>query len=171
MQLDEALAMAALGGASKGALLVCEFCDTRGPDQLYRKYGVYRIGDELVYRLINFDLSWIVKSPSHVTSATLAEEANFVQTRPFHDEIWSAFETARIDFGGIDFSLQDGRMRGWEINTNPGLLHAPTKYRPGHWPNLNSSLSASAVAIEKLLVHSSESIPLKLTSGALPASA
>jgi hypothetical protein len=32
------------------------------------------------------------------------------------------FELARIEFGRIDYSMKDGRIQVWEINTNPASL-------------------------------------------------
>ena len=43
----------------------------------------------------------------------------FLETNPHESWIRTIFSDAGIDYGRIDYSLQDGRPRVWEINTNP----------------------------------------------------
>ena len=56
--------------------------------------------------------------------AQIRAEARYVAENPHADEIRKIFEIARIDYGRIDYSLKNGQIRVWEINTNP-VIAAP----------------------------------------------
>ena len=42
----------------------------------------------------------------------------------------------RSRYGRIDYGLLDGRLQVWEINTNPGVMLPPDKYKREQLPNL-----------------------------------
>ena len=43
--------------------LIVEFVDTRGRDNLYRKYGAFRVGDRVLPRHVFHNDAWMVKMP------------------------------------------------------------------------------------------------------------
>ena len=47
---------------------------------------------------------------------------NFVRTKAARQRCKLLFDLARIDYGRIDYSVVDGRIQVWEINTNPMIL-------------------------------------------------
>ncbi|MFI5426708.1 hypothetical protein [Aeromicrobium sp. UC242_57] len=59
-----------------------------------------------------------------------AEELEFIENFPHHDDVAEAFELAGLDYGRIDYGIVDGRMQVWEINTNPIVLHRPHMIEP-----------------------------------------
>lgn len=89
-------------------------------DGFFRKYGAFRIGNHIVPQHILRSKDWMVKSNrAPVSKAFVEEELAFVQNNPFHDELMKIFEIANIQFGRVDFTITDGRIAVFEINTNP----------------------------------------------------
>jgi hypothetical protein len=63
---------------------------------------------------------WSVKHKDpNLEKQQLAEEALFFQHFPHRKEILEVFHLAEIEHGRIDYSLHEGQMQVWEINTNP----------------------------------------------------
>ncbi len=112
-------------GCDRDDLLVIEFVDTRAPDGLYRKYGSFLVEGEVFAGHVLASESWTVKHLDIVNEAIIDESIEFLRNNAFADEVRAVFSLARIDFGRIDFSVVDGRMHVWEINTNP-RLYAPS---------------------------------------------
>jgi len=121
-ELDVALDAARARGRDLTRRLVVEFCETRGADGIYRKYGAFRVGSELVYRHLLFRDSWVVKLPSHdPTQQQFDEEMRFLRDKPHRDALMRAFDIAGLEYGRIDFGIDDGRIAVWEINSNPTI--------------------------------------------------
>lgn len=106
-------------GASPDEVLITEFCDTRGPDGLYRKYAAFLVGDRLVPRHVFFRDDWMVKSTARVDEALLREERAYMRDNPHADALRAIFVAARIEYGRVDYAVLDGAVQVWEINTNP----------------------------------------------------
>ena len=51
----------------------------------------------------------------------LEQEKEYVHADPHHDLLSRIFTLGRIDFGRIDYSMENGNIRVWEINTNPTI--------------------------------------------------
>ena len=58
------------------------------------------------------------------TEGLLAEEREFIQTDPYHDQLLEIFELARMDYGRMDYGILDGKVQVWEINPNPHITVA-----------------------------------------------
>lgn len=98
------------------------WCDARGADGMFRKYGTICIGERLVPIHLQINGDWVVKfSGSRLTAAHVAEELAFVQDRAHHDVLRRAFAIARIEYGRIDYGIVDGRIEIFEINTHPTM--------------------------------------------------
>lgn len=108
-------------------LLVVEFLDTSDGDGTFRKCSAMRIGPALLSRHLLFGGDWVVKKPGMLDAARLREEQEFLDTFPHREQVHAAFEIARIDYGRIDYSVLDGRVQVWEINTNPVLIPHPRR--------------------------------------------
>jgi len=107
-------------------LLIVEFCDTAGPDSVYRKYTAFVAGDRLFQRFVFFSDDWQVKEPRGGTVAEtfseaemLREEREFLDDDRFVPLLREVAREAAVGFGRIDFGIKDGRPQIWEINTNP----------------------------------------------------
>ena len=122
--LDRALIDLAARGISAQKLLVVEFCDTSGPDGLFRKYSAMRIGDTIIPRHFHAGPSWIAKSRSNagnVDEALVREELDYLHNAPHARWLRDVFDEARIEYGRIDYGVYKGEPQAWEINTNPTL--------------------------------------------------
>lgn len=123
------------GGVSPRDLMVVEYEDVRDGDGLWRKYAYWNFGGRLMPRHLVFDSHWVVKAPTRatgrkVTVAQVAEELEFLQSRDHDEMVRRAFELARVDYGRIDYSIEDGRMVVWEVNTNPIPMTSPGQVLP-----------------------------------------
>ncbi|MEX1109393.1 MAG: hypothetical protein WEC00_10805 [Dongiaceae bacterium] len=133
--LDAALDDLVRRGFPLSLLLITEFCETRSADGLYRKYGVYVIGDRIVPRHVYFSSEWCVKDfrtgigPDTPESELFAEELAYLHGNPHEAELRKIFELSGIRYGRMDYGMRDGRIECWEINTNP--LHMSRDVPPG----------------------------------------
>jgi len=125
------LALANLSGQRplKGRIWI-EYRAAPDPDGHFRKYGAFRIGDHIMPYHMQVADGWIVKrSTRELQDANDAEELAFIRTDPHAAEVRRAFEIAEIDFGRADYTVVDGKVRIYEINTNPSLPKQPQQAR------------------------------------------
>lgn len=135
-QLDDAIEAALADGRDRDRLLITEFLET-SRDGIYRKYSALNIGGRIIAHHIFFSRNWIVRAENLLpfTREMIAEEAEFQQSNPHLDAVAEAFSIAQIDFGRIDYAVDNGRVQVWEINTNPVLLQPKSYYAPMQMPN------------------------------------
>jgi hypothetical protein len=120
--LSNALGELGAGGTKRHDLLVVEFCDTKDENGLYRKYAAYKVGDVVLPRSVECATEWMVKWHGRIFDRERAEdEIRYCETNPHGEWIAAMFRMANIDYGRIDYSVQNGTPRLWEINTNPTL--------------------------------------------------
>jgi hypothetical protein len=124
--LARAIGTAIARGHPPDRLLIVEFCDVRDSDGLVRKYGAFYIDGTVVSRHLIITSDWVAKvsdvektAPLMPVEDQVREEARYVAENPHADRIREIFALARIDYGRIDYSIKDGRILVWEINTNP----------------------------------------------------
>jgi hypothetical protein len=127
-ELRQALWVQRLRRVDMKNMLAIEFCDTADETGLYRKYASYVMGDRVIPRHLFFSNKWVQKYPDRLSAAQAAEQMAYLQTNPHCEQLQEIFRTARIDYGRIDYSLLDGRIQVWEINTNPTIIHSRSKY-------------------------------------------
>lgn len=129
--LTQALDARRAAGELREGTLIVEFCDTADEQGLIRKYGVLRVGDRLIPRHVFISRKWMIKSSPDSDGVSREEmariELDYIERNPHADELMKRFDLAGIDYGRIDFSLKDGRIQVWEINTDP------TVFLPGHF--------------------------------------
>jgi len=104
-------------------IVAIEHCDTRDGHGIYRKYGAFVVGERVVPRHLFFSLRWHVKDADLVLPAMLAEESAYIDGNPHATALRDIFRLAGIAYGRVDYTVQDGRLQVWEINTNPVLAH------------------------------------------------
>ncbi len=102
--------------------VVVEFCDASDASGIVRKYGAFRVAGRIIARQIHFSRHWVVREPDIRTPETAREELEYVETNPHAEQLREIFALARIDYGRVDYSVVDGRIQVWEINTNPMIL-------------------------------------------------
>lgn len=105
-------------------LIAVEYCHTADADGMFRKYSVLKIGRRIVPRHIIHSRGWVEKLPDLMAEPLLQEEMEYLHANPHAEAIRPIFRLAGIDYGRIDYSLLDGRIVVWEINTNPSMTPA-----------------------------------------------
>ena len=131
-QLRRAIARLFADGVPRDQLIIVEYCDTRGADGLFRKYGVGRFGPDLMTFHLQIGTEWASKAGGRVrTDDVVAEEMAYIDASPHLEMARTLFDMARIDYGRIDFGLRDGRPQVWEINSNP-TLYGMQRIGAGH---------------------------------------
>jgi hypothetical protein len=136
-ELSAALEKLRCGPIKYTDLMIAEYVHTADENKVFRKYSALRIGTRLIPRHILFSADWVEKYSDVVTDDNVKEECDFLELLPHREDIWRIFERANIDYGRIDYSLQNGKLICWEINTNPGILPSPEQCDPrrlaGQW--------------------------------------
>lgn len=121
--LAQAIAEWKAQGSPGHTPIITEFIDTRDAQGRYQKYGAFRIGDTIVPAHIQTSDHWMVKaSSSEPTEELIAQEWEYIQTNPHQAELMNIFKMAHVDYGRIDYTLVEGRIQVFEINSNPTLL-------------------------------------------------
>ena len=117
-------------GDESREVVAVEFIDTADSEGLYRKYSAFRVGDQIVPRHVFFSREWMQKQADLTDPAYLEEERAYVETNPHRGAVLDVFELARIEYGRVDYSILDGRLQVWEINTNPSLAGPISDQKP-----------------------------------------
>lgn len=114
-------------------LLLVEHLDCASPEGIHRKYGVLRLGERYLPMHMIVSRNWVTKDSELDlwNEALLAEEIFFLENNPHREEVHDLFERAGIDYGRMDYSVVNGRVQVFEINTHPSLFSPGTQlYRP-----------------------------------------
>lgn len=111
-------------------LVVAEYCDTRDSAGRYTKFSVMRVGDAFVPRHAFSSEHWMLKSADIVDEESITKEHEFLHRFPQRVAVEEIFTLAKIDFGRIDFGMQNDEIRVWEINTNPTFMPAKKGLHP-----------------------------------------
>lgn len=129
-ELEEAVQKLRKAGKLTGCPIVTEFIPVQDQRGYYRKYGAFRIGDEIIAGHLLADKHWMLKGGNlgEVHDWIFEEDYDYVYTNPHVEQLKPIFELAGIDYGRIDYGLYQGRIQVFEINTNPVLL------RPRYYP-------------------------------------
>ena len=133
-ELDQSLSKFIRENRRLSNYLVVEFCDTVDMNGLYRKYGAFIVGDQIIPRHLIFSRHWVVKFPGILNAKLQREEKDYLDSNPHEQELRAIFRAARIDYGRIDYALYEDSLQIWEINTNPVVMMIPEQYQPGHLP-------------------------------------
>lgn len=133
--IDANLRTAMCFGHEPRNLLVVEYLNAADATGLFHKYAVFRVGKQIIPRNMIFGRKWVLKFPDMLDGDKVPREREFLETNPHEAIVRETFETARIEYGRCDYSVINGRVQVWEINTNPILIRAPEEYRPAELPN------------------------------------
>jgi len=130
IELEQRLATLDSRTAMAEDLVVVEYCDTRNADGRYVKYSAMRVGKGVLPRHAMTSAHWMIKTPDIVDTAALKTEHDFLHGFSQRQAIENIFLLGKLDFGRIDFGLQEGEIRVWEINTNPTFMPAKKGLHP-----------------------------------------
>ena len=141
-------------GQSREDKLIIEFCDTADAQGIYRKYSAFVVGTHVIPAHVFFSRNWLANrlSADEYSPEMLAEERCYMNENPHADALLTCARRAHIEFGRIDYSMLNGALQVWEINTNPQLplplhRHAPT---PEQVPLLDTSMQQLTAALSSV---------------------
>jgi hypothetical protein len=146
----------------KDKLLAVEYLSYRRADDVFVKYSMMRIGDAVVPRHALFSQKWVLKDPDMVDDRLMLEEDLFVRESPHRLAVMDIFQRAGIDYGRIDYTLANGRIQVFEINTNPIVLHGIPKLATRRWQSQASSAQQMNEAFSKVAIGLPEANPDRL---------
>jgi hypothetical protein len=133
-------------------VLIAEFANTADEKGIYRKYGAFVVGDRVFPKNINCSRNWVTKTSCLFDPELLEEERDYVLSDPHHDLLKKIFSAGRIDFGRIDYSVLNGNIRVWEINTNPTITVGSQDGRFGERGEIYDLVeSRMCLALDRLL--------------------
>lgn len=162
-QLDGAITQQIMAGIELEEIMAVEYCETADEHGLYRKYSAFRIGDIILPRHMIASENWLLKRPDLLDNEFLDEDREYVDTNPHQEQLRHIFETARIDYGRIDYSLLDGEIQVWEINTNPIVMARPDRYRAPMLPLQERYAPMMQQALETLAPQNCQRRPLDVS--------
>lgn len=161
--LDDAVEELIARGKCREDWIIEEFCDTRDQQGYYRKYGAFCVGGKIIPRHLQSSTEWVVKRNSRdVRADTAALEREYLETNPHEAQLKKIFALANIDYGRMDYTLQDGRIRVFEINTNPAILTigpSPDPLRAGVKERFAEQLLPALAALDSC--SSRDTVPIR----------
>lgn len=114
--------------ADASDLIVIQFRNAPNDNGFYEKYGAFRIGDTIYGQHVFQNKSWWVKENDGWTEAQIASSRAYIADNPHAARLMPYFDTAGIEYGRIDYCINDGAIVVFEINTNPVVnTRPPTK--------------------------------------------
>jgi hypothetical protein len=150
-EVDNAITSVIFRGHDPEQVLVVELCDVSGGTGIYHKYSAFRVAERIVPRHILYGKEWMLKvSKRAIDEQAIASEREYVQNNPHEGQLREIFETARIEYGRIDYGVLNGKVQTWEINTNPGLAGDPEIYDPKHMPTQQLFLKMMTESLEAI---------------------
>ena len=120
-------AIAGLPSAGITSPIIVEFGAKPYSDGFYRKYGAFRVGERIYAQHCFVSPNWFIKLGDELSSGHFDEHLDYLRSNPHTDELRKLFDAANVDYGRIDYTLFDGRIQVFEINTNPAVLGQPPK--------------------------------------------
>lgn len=149
-ELERWIGRAIIGGCPPENLLIAEFFDTADADGVYRKYGTFIIGGEVIPRHIWFGRHWEQNEAELIEDRFVKEERDFTRSIPHEAAIRKAFSLAALDYGRADYAFADGSVEVWEINTNPVPVTLPKRIQPERLAVLADGIEGIRKAFEAL---------------------
>lgn len=132
--IDTSTVQLLLSGFRLKELLAVEYCDTKSKEGIYRKFAAFKIGKNIIPRHVIFSRNWVLKAPDIISKEFMKEEKYFLENNPHEDSLREIFSIANIDYGRIDYSILDGKLQVWEINTNPIVMKFKNNYNQNQIP-------------------------------------
>jgi len=130
-ELSRAIVRSRIRGHDLRKLLIVEFVDTRDADGRYMKYGAFIVGRTIIGRHVHRSDDWVVKYLSNdQTPQHSKAELAYVNDCPHEPELHNLFDIGSIEYGRIDYSVLNGSIVTWEINTNPVIISDVSRARP-----------------------------------------
>lgn len=120
-QLEAEIEYLISSGKTIESRIIVEFNTEQDTDHYYKKYSAYNISGKILPRHLIFSNQWHVKDPDVVCENTINQSKEYMRENPHAEEIMKIFSIANIDYGRIDYSIVEGELQTYEINTNPRI--------------------------------------------------
>ncbi len=130
----KALIEVLIRGHDPEQLIVVEYEDMPTSEGYYKKYSSFCFYDRIVPAHIVYSENWVAKVGSPQTETQMEEVDDYLSNNPHEKELKEIFSLSGVSYGRIDYSIKDGRIQTWEINTNPQLMQARSKYQKNMIP-------------------------------------
>ena len=116
--------VAAIDGlATRGALrdnhIVTEFCGAPDDTGAYVKYGCFRVGDRIMPQNRLVGRQWCVKKFEYFDETVIARDLAYIKSTEHNEAVRRVFDIAEVEYGRVDYSIVNGRLEFYELNTNP----------------------------------------------------
>ena len=116
--------VAAIDGlATRGALrdnhIVTEFCGAPDDTGAYVKYGCFRVGDRIMPQNRLVGRQWCVKTFEYFDETVIARDLAYIKSAEHNETVRKVFDIAEVEYGRVDYSIVNGRLEFYELNTNP----------------------------------------------------
>jgi hypothetical protein len=120
-------AISVLPSSGMASPIVVEFGAKPHNDGFYRKYGAYRVGERIYAQHCIASRDWFIKLGGELSAEHYDQHLDYVRSNPHAGELRKLFDAANIEYGRIDYTIVNGRIQVFEINTNPAVLGQPPK--------------------------------------------
>ena len=128
--IDANLRAAMCFGHDPRDLLIVEYLNAADADGIFHKYSAFRVGDQIVPRNLMFSRQWVLKKPDLLDGDKISRQREFLETNPHATALLETFNLAHLEYGRCDYSVINGRLQVWEINSNPIIMRAREEYPP-----------------------------------------
>ncbi|MDZ4737441.1 MAG: hypothetical protein SGJ07_13935 [Rhodospirillaceae bacterium] len=99
--------------------VITEFCGAPDDTGAYVKYGCFRVGDAIMPQNRLVGRQWCVKKFEYFDETVVARDLAYVRSDEHNKAVRRVFDTAQVEYGRVDYSIVDGRLEFYELNTNP----------------------------------------------------
>lgn len=147
--------------AARSDYLICEYFDIE-ENGSYHKYGAFVVGGQVLPRHYFRDAKWVVKYPIELTAEVLQIEREYMSTNPHQRQLQKVAELAQVEYGRIDYSLWQGKLQVWEINTNPNTTVTPREgdLRRGIHVDFCQKFDAALAEVDQPQLDAHQMVPL-----------
>jgi hypothetical protein len=133
--IDGNLRAAMCFGHDPRDLIVVEYLSAADTDGVFHKCSAFRVGSQIVPRNVMFSRKWMIKYPDLLDGDKAARQREFLEKNPHAAALREIFELAHIEYGRCDYSVINGRVQVWEINTNPVIMRPREEIDPSALAN------------------------------------
>lgn len=117
--LEAAIDGLATRGAFRDDHIVTEFCGAPDDTGAYVKYGCFRVGDRIMPQNRLVGRQWCVKKFEYFDETVIARDLAYIKSTDHNETVRRVFDIAAVEYGRVDYSIVNGRLEFYELNTNP----------------------------------------------------
>jgi hypothetical protein len=163
-ELDRAVANRFRRCDDLSSLLMIEFHDVSDDSGIFHRQVTYVIGDELIHGNLAFNTNWVVKYGGAATGEQLDAQRAARESTAYGPLLRDIADRAGIGYGRFDYSIVNGSICVWELNTNPVLLMSADEYPPKVRAERKPLADRLTTALGQLASGSIDVDPIKVTA-------